>query len=187
MACTAHSNTARFGEINFGIYNELDQKVGEILLQYYPGNYNYKIGEKVMRLRSIEIDEKYKKQGHGTRALETLFTKFRVLKNVIPQDSFICLERPTKEHLKKWYEKFGFIALKDFTDLSIMIVPVIGTQFPYYAKLKAAQQAQAAALAQKKEQDEKDKKDQANVKSSSGSASSASSSSSSTSLPLAKK
>lgn len=120
-----------------------DSVIGKILVQYYPqGDYpGYPQGTPLIRLRHIEIENKsFQKQGHGSRALETLFTALRTNKS-FPESTLIGLEYSISDrHLGPWYDKFGFtpIAAASWSDVRIAKVPLNRVKFPYYKKAKAA-------------------------------------------------
>ncbi len=110
LVCSYDQPIRTMTQINFDIMDE-SGKIGLILLQYYPDANNQFYTSSpagTLRLRNIEIEDKTKRrQGHGGRALETLFIALR--KHAPKEISDIWLEcnvRPN--YLIPFYEKLGF-------------------------------------------------------------------------------
>jgi len=117
-----------------------DQKIGEILLQYYPQGGYYKTARKTptLRLRQIEIKEPYRRQHHATRALETLFRQLRE-SELLPKATEIWLEYSTfYPFLTILYQNFGFQETHEqsFGETKVLKVNLFKTKFPYYTKMK---------------------------------------------------
>ena len=88
-----------------------------------------------LRLRDITIDEHYRHQGHGGRALETLFTVLRG--NNLPSTTDVYLETNTKpSYLMNMWEKFGFSVIETtgWNDVKILSAPLKKVKFPYFKK-----------------------------------------------------
>lgn len=88
--------------------------------------------------RGTEGDEKYRKQGYGTEALETIFDMLS------RHDTGVYLHPSTKVMLEiekerpwlvPWYEKFGFVEVSGPTyDYVYMEVPLHKIRFPLREK-----------------------------------------------------
>jgi GNAT superfamily N-acetyltransferase len=85
------------------------QDVGVILVQTKgPGSYDYQslnIGTHV-RIRSVDIQEAFQRQGIGTMAMNTLLAGYK------PQGGFAHFKLEASDfdpHLSRWYRKLNFI------------------------------------------------------------------------------
>lgn len=145
LVCTFSENRQPLTEINFDIYERPDgktrgEKIGALLLQYYPSGGYYQTSGKtsVLRLRHIEINDSYQQQYHATRALETLFRQLRTT-TILPKETEIWLEyNVTQSFLKRMYASFGFEETQEptYAEIKILKVLVSKSKFPYFAKLQ---------------------------------------------------
>lgn len=126
------------------------QKVGQILLQFYPEAYTYRgfPNKKILRIRWIEIDDEYKKRTYGTQALETLLVG---LSREGCKTDHVMLEVQDllEPHLSTWYEKHGFKMIQTTAQSGdVGLMRLEKAKFPLHAKIKAER---AAAAAEEKE------------------------------------
>jgi hypothetical protein len=142
LECVYTEDVTDFTQNKLFIYQQDGQKIGEILLQYYPSGGYYKTAGQIptIRLRNIEIEEQYRKAHHGTRALETLFTQLRQ-STVFPGNAEVWLEYSScDQFLAPWYDSFGFCSTPEssFAETKVMRVLLSKTKFPYNKKMKDA-------------------------------------------------
>lgn len=139
IQCNYFGDTAHLTQSQFYIFRTQDsQKIGEILLQYYPNGGYYKTDrhQPTLRLRHIEVKDPYKRQHHATRALETLFTELRKSPH-LPRDVQVWLEYSTcHSFLAEFYQKFGFKEADEpcFAETKALNVPLYSIKFPYYSQ-----------------------------------------------------
>lgn len=137
MECTWNEKITELTQICFYVKNK-NQKIGEILLQYYPfgATEMYKTAKNpTLRVRDITIEEHFRHQGHGGRALETLFTILR--RNNLPSTTEVYLETNTNpSYLMNMWVKFGFSTIENtfWNDVKILSAPLKKVKFPYYNK-----------------------------------------------------
>lgn len=143
LKCTASEDSKHSTQNDFTIHQNDGQKIGEILLQYYPTGGHYKTGGRtpIIRLRHIEIEEQFRRNHSATRALETLFTELRK-SAALPQNVEVWLEYSSSyKFLAPWYQSFGFQHTEEPSafETKVMRVLLSKTQFPYYKKIKESQ------------------------------------------------
>ncbi len=142
LICAWTAPISRLTQLAWDIIDNHNTCIGTILVQYYPEGdcTGYPQGTPLIRLRNITItDLSQQRKGHGSRALETLFTVLRGNKS-FPEETLIGLEYSTlAPHLGPWYEKFGFKKIggaASWSDVSLATVPLRKIKFPYYKALK---------------------------------------------------
>lgn len=154
---------SRAAELVFDIYNTERQRVGDIVLLFFPGGRAH-IKAPVLELAAILIgtsnshhsptpeDIALRRKGYGKGALETLFALLRKNKLQLPKSTILTLgvERfAGKDWLVDFYSQFGFTAREPspLSEFIPMTCPMQKLQFPMHKALKTDQASSAGAAA----------------------------------------
>lgn len=80
-------------KINTKLDGKKNRKIGQIMMQYFYSNKSCygKNNHPILRLRYIEIEEKYRRKHHASRAIETMLEWFLEL-NCFPKNTHVWLE-----------------------------------------------------------------------------------------------
>ncbi len=163
LRCSAAGQRQGFHQIEYEVLSpranasEGANIVGKVEVQY-------DAPQRRLRLRWIEIDERYQQKHHATKALETLFSDLKC-RDIRLANPVVHLEVSiTKKHLFTLYTRMGFVAKSQAADVLSMEVLLRDIKLPFYEKLKAMKAAAQATSSTKAEAPSPSPKAEASVK-----------------------